>query len=116
MGVHLALMDDWMMNLEKALPAVLEAGVTVLVYVGVDDFICNVAGQDAWIKTLKYAGHDEFNEMQMQPWRIDGKIVGEAKSSKGLTYVKVHDAGHMVPMDQPAVALAMLNDCTSGQI
>ena len=31
------------------------------------------------------------------------------RSSGGFSFLRVYDAGHMVPRDQPAVALAMLN-------
>merc|ERR1712060_930303 len=34
--------------------------------------------------------------------------VGRERSSHGLTFVQVYDAGHMVPHDQPQVALGLL--------
>lgn len=36
------------------------------------------------------------------------KAVGSIKSAKGLTFLTVNEAGHMVPYDQPEVSLAML--------
>jgi len=39
-----------------------------------------------------------------------------ARSGGGsLTFLQVFEAGHMVPMDQPAAALAMLNTFTSNK-
>jgi len=35
-------------------------------------------------------------------------------SLSGLSFVKVHGAGHMVPRDQPAAALAMLQMFLNG--
>ena len=34
---------------------------------------------------------------------------GELRSANGFQFLRVFDAGHMVPRDQPAAALAMLN-------
>ena len=36
------------------------------------------------------------------------------RSSGGLTFLQVYDAGHMVPTDQPAVALAMIQNFING--
>ena len=115
MAVHFALLGDWMANLELRLPAVLAAGVDVMVYAGVDDFICNVAGQDAWTRGMAWPGQEEFNGAELAPWVLgDGTQAGAAKVAHGpagsgsLSLVHVAHAGHMVPMDQPAAALDML--------
>lgn len=39
---------------------------------------------------------------------VDGKAAGEIKSHKNLHFLRVYDAGHMVPMDQPKNAHEML--------
>lgn len=38
-----------------------------------------------------------------------GAKAGELRTSGPLSFLRVLDAGHMVPMDQPAAALAMVN-------
>lgn len=98
---------------------VIDAGISVLVYAGDKDFICNWIGQELWLKELQWSGLSEFNSRQRQVWNFEGNNVGEYKSakttgSKGpagaeLAFVRVYEAGHMVPHDQPKVAKAMLD-------
>ena len=38
---------------------------------------------------------------------------GELRTSGPLSFLRVLDAGHMVPMDQPAAALRMINAFTA---
>ena len=40
--------------------------------------------------------------------RVDGRVAGSYKSYRGLTFMKLSDAGHLVPMDQPRTALDMV--------
>ena len=47
---------------------------------------------------------------------IPGTTGGMLRSSNGFSFLRVYDAGHMVPRDQPAVALAMLNAFIAGTI
>lgn len=42
------------------------------------------------------------------------KPVGECESVEPLTFCKVYQAGHMVPMDQPESAFAMLRTFITG--
>ena len=51
----------------------------------------------------------EFNAAPVTNWTVAGTPAGEKRSANGFTFLRVYDAGHMVPRDQPANALAMLN-------
>jgi len=42
-------------------------------------------------------------------WKVNGKAAGALKSHENLHFLRVYDAGHMVPMNQPEAALEMLN-------
>jgi hypothetical protein len=42
------------------------------------------------------------------------KGAGLARTANGLTFLQVYDAGHMVPADQPEIALDMLHDFVTG--
>eukprot|EP00729_Bicosta_minor_P010477 gene10477-21803_t len=57
------------------------------------DYICNWLGNQAWTLALDWPHKEDFNNDVPKNW----------------TTPEVYDAGHMVPRDQPAVALAMLN-------
>jgi serine carboxypeptidase-like clade IV len=106
--VHSYLTQDWMTNLEKNIPAMLAAGVRVLVYAGDKDFICNFEGNKRWVNAMQWAGAAEFAAAPTLGWTVEGEPAGLAKSANGLTLLQVYDAGHMVPMDKPAAALDML--------
>ena len=108
MGVHLALLGDWMKEFETDVVLTLEKGVRVLVYSGKNDFICNYMGGHDWTDQMKWPGKTQFDAKNFTDWIIDGKKVGEFKSYQNLTFLEVESAGHMVPMDQPEVALEMV--------
>jgi len=90
-------------------PYVLKAGVRVMVYSGMLDLICNYFGGAMWTSGMKWPGQTKFNNLPLQDWTYNGDVAGHVKSYQGFTWLEVEDAGHMVPHDQPAVALQMLN-------
>jgi cathepsin A (carboxypeptidase C) len=59
---------------------------------------------------LEWDRGDEFRAAGEHDW----KGTGLAQSAKGLTFLQVYDAGHMVPADQPEVSLDMLKIFVSG--
>jgi cathepsin A (carboxypeptidase C) len=63
---------------------------------------------------LPWPGKDGFNKASDHSWMVDGQEAGIARSYKGFTFLKVHNAGHMVPMNQPKNALAMLKQFLAG--
>ena len=116
-GVHAALTTDWMKNLEVHIPELLDSGdVKVLIYAGDKDLICNWLGNERWTLAMKWGGKAGYNAAPVTPWTPlnphDGTPVhaGEYREFANLKFLKVYDAGHMVPMDQPGVALQMLDD------
>ena len=118
--VHTDFMHDWMLNYEPIIPEMLENGIRLMIYAGVEDFICNWMGNYAWVSEMAWAGadgtsgQDDFNSKGFKEWKsLDGKsVAGEVKSSGPLSFVKVAAAGHMVPMDQPENALKMIYSFT----
>jgi len=109
MVVHSEMLGDWMGNFADDIPLLLQNNVSVLVYSGTEDWICNYLGGQRWVNNLDWQGQKQFNSLDLQPWKYKMKTVGLGKAYAGLTWLEVFDAGHMVPMDQPANALDMLN-------
>ncbi|KAJ8768682.1 hypothetical protein K2173_023586 [Erythroxylum novogranatense] len=114
--VYQALQTDWMRNLEKGIPALLENGIRVLVYVGEEDLICNWLGNSWWVNAIKWSGQKQFVAAPSVPFTVEGSEAGELKSHGPLSFLKVHSAGHMVPMDQPKAALEMLKTWMQGNL
>jgi carboxypeptidase C (cathepsin A) len=117
MQVNQQFSSDWMKTQEATVPPLLEAGIRVLIYAGDADFICNWMGNKAWVEALPWAGHAAFAAADDHDWNVGGAKAGTARSATStgtLTFLQVNGAGHMVPMDQPVNALAMVNTFTSG--
>ncbi|CAO2813002.1 unnamed protein product [Amaranthus hypochondriacus] len=114
--VYDAMQMDWMRNLEVGIPALLEDGVKLLVYAGENDLICNWLGNSRWVHAMEWSGQKDFTTARTVSFSVDGKEAGQLKSHGPLAFLKVHDAGHMVPMDQPKAALEMLKRWTQGTL
>lgn len=94
----------------------LDKGIPVLLYAGDKDFICNWLGNHEWLDALEYSGSDVFSKKLLQPWyTAEGKLAGEVKNHEKFTFLRVYDAGHMVPFDQPEASLDMFNRWISGE-
>ncbi|KIO24205.1 hypothetical protein M407DRAFT_77252 [Tulasnella calospora MUT 4182] len=105
---------DGSKNTAALIPDLLADGVRFLIYAGNADFMCNAIGNLEWMEALDNVFADEFRSAALVPWQTlnTGKIAGKVKSAGGggftagnFTYVVVHEAGHMVPYDQPEAAL-----------
>ena len=119
----------------------LEKNIPVLIYAGDKDYICNWLGNYMWVNKLDYEDGEIFASLPLQPW-IPQKVrkseaeaeaeaeadqkgsiysstessvpAGQVKNYKHFTYLRIYDAGHMVPYDQPKNSLAMLNAWIQG--
>jgi len=107
---------DWMQNYQQMIPDQLNDGIKVLIYAGDQDYICNWLGNQAWTQALPWPHQGDFNSTAPKEWDVAGKAAGTLQTSNGFSFLRVYDAGHMVPRDQPANALAMINAFISGAI
>ena len=106
--VHTFMLGDWISDLSPQVDYALSNGVGILVYSGDKDFICNWRGGEAWSNNIEWSGQQLFQDAGYQNWTVDGEPAGEFKQHDQFTFLRVYDAGHMVPMDQPKNALEML--------
>ncbi|CAA2933752.1 serine carboxypeptidase-like [Olea europaea subsp. europaea] len=114
LSVYDSLKTDWMRNYEVVIPALLENGVKLLVYVGEYDLICNWLGNSRWVDAMVWSGQKNFVSAPSVPFKVDGVEAGLQKSSELLTFLKVYNAGHWVPMDQPKASLEMIKRWLQG--
>eukprot|EP00003_Mantamonas_plastica_P014341 TRINITY_DN2487_c0_g1_i9.p1 TRINITY_DN2487_c0_g1~~TRINITY_DN2487_c0_g1_i9.p1 ORF type:complete len:188 (-),score=56.51 TRINITY_DN2487_c0_g1_i9:649-1212(-) len=110
--VHQKLSNDWFVSQMDKLPSILESGVRVMMYSGLDGFICNHAGVDDYLRKVQWSGQDAYLQSAKVPWYdADKNIAGWVKGGKGkLEMRNLSLAGHMVPADQPARALQMISE------
>jgi len=113
MQINLRFMmaGDWMKPYHQLVPGILAEGVRVLIYAGDADYICNHFGNKAWALEVEWDGQDGFNDAEDQIWtsKITGRTAGEFRSYEGLTYLRVYEAGHMVPYDQAEASSEFIN-------
>ncbi|KAK6926718.1 Peptidase S10, serine carboxypeptidase [Dillenia turbinata] len=114
--VYQALLADFMRNWEVVIPPLLEDGIRFLAYVGEYDLICNWLGNARWIQAMKWSGQKDYGASRSVGFVVDGKEAGVSNSYGPLTFLKVHDAGHLVPMDQPKASLEMLQRWIQGNL
>ncbi|KAF4756597.1 hypothetical protein FOZ63_025866, partial [Perkinsus olseni] len=101
---------------------VLNRGLQVLIYAGDQDYLCNWLGNQAWTSALPWAHRAEFNGEQPKLWGKrddDGALVmpvGHLKQYENFAFLRVYNAGHMVPMDKPPEALYMFAQFVEGSV
>jgi carboxypeptidase C (cathepsin A) len=113
--IKLVFAGDWMLSFAGATKSILEAGVPMLIYHGENDFIVNWIGGQDWTNALQWRGAAGFAAAANTTYTVDGEAVGSYKSYGGLTFMKLENAGHLVPMDAPKAALDMVNKFMHGQ-
>jgi carboxypeptidase D len=90
--------------------ALLEDGVRLLFFNGMDDLICNHVGTEIALLNLPYSKREDYIQAQRYSWTFQNNVVGYVKEHENLQYLKVLNSGHMVPMDLPEVALEMMRN------
>lgn len=88
-------------------------GVKVIVYEGQLDMICGTLGAELWISKIKWDGLSEFLKASRKPLYAPSKLEKREtgaflKSYKNFGLYYILNAGHMVPIDAPEMALEMI--------
>jgi serine carboxypeptidase-like clade 4 len=109
-NLEMALLGgDWMTSTMSDVKFILESKVNMLIYAGEYDFVCNWEGNFAWVEGMEWSGQQGWQQSANNTYLVDGEEHGSTKAFENLTFLKVKDAGHMVPLDQPKAALDMFN-------
>ena len=102
------LEKDLMFSTMYAIEGLLDGGINVLIYAGMDDLACNWMGNDVWIRKLKWTYKSRWALQPWAEWKQDGELKAYYKGYQNFAFVKIKNAGHFVPMDQPAFAKLMI--------
>ncbi|KAI9261698.1 Alpha/Beta hydrolase protein [Sporodiniella umbellata] len=110
-GYQFDLNGDGVLDFSPKVAETLNAGIHVLLYVGEMDWVCNWIGNLKWSLSMNWKGKNGYNQASTKPWynSITGKLAGNIKSFENLSFLRVFDAGHMVPLDQPENSLDFFN-------
>ncbi|RDW81858.1 carboxypeptidase-4 [Coleophoma cylindrospora] len=124
------LSNDLGISMIPEVQYLLASQIDILIYQGNLDLACNTAGAKRWTNAMPWKGQPAFAAKNLVPWTsvVDGKemevgmwkevniqmIDGDEKMTR-FALVTIDGSGHMVPQDQPEVALDMLNRWLAGE-
>lgn len=87
---------DWPLNFDTKISPLLEAGIQVLIYAGVEDFICNWLGNERWVDVLPWSGNGQWQSQPAQSWTpTNSTKAGTVRQLGNLAFVKVNAAVRM---------------------
>ncbi|KAI9066342.1 alpha/beta-hydrolase [Trametes sanguinea] len=91
------------------------ANVSIVFYSGNDDSLVQHRGTEVIIQNMTFGGVQGFSRKPSTPWFDDaGNFAGIVHQERGLTYVLVDGAGHLIPEWKPAQALVFLREFVLG--
>jgi len=105
-------------NSAAFLPPLLEDGIRVLIYAGNADAMCNYLGNKEWFTSLptifsseiaKQVKTHPFNLKHPKSGKSSGNYYKAGPGAGNYSFIEIYEAGHMVPTDQPEVALDMFS-------
>ncbi|KAI5868098.1 Alpha/Beta hydrolase protein [Durotheca rogersii] len=106
---------DWSKPFHRLVPDIIKQ-IPVLVYAGDADYICNWLGNKAWSEALEWSGKKGFNAAELKGLETgSGSEYGQVKSSGNFTFMRIYQAGHMVPFNQPEGSLDFFNRWIRGE-
>ncbi|OAV91764.1 hypothetical protein PTTG_03754 [Puccinia triticina 1-1 BBBD Race 1] len=91
----------------KVLPNVIAKSKRTIVAHGKFDGRLPIQGISLGLQSMTWAGKQGFTKPIDVDFKVDGKSLGNFRTERGLTYVQVSEAGHMIPQDAPVAALAI---------
>ncbi|EIW57736.1 alpha/beta-hydrolase [Trametes versicolor FP-101664 SS1] len=91
------------------------ANVSIVFYSGNDDSLVQHHGTEVIIQNMTFGGVQGFTRPPSTPWFDDaGEFAGIVHQERGLAYVLIAGAGHLVPEWKPAQALVFLREFVLG--
>lgn len=112
------LKEDIMQSVKPWLAALMDKDkYKVLIYSGQLDIIIAYPLTDSFLSSMQWSGAEAFDKAPRKIWkRPDGKgVAGYVRTVGNFTQVLVRDAGHILPYDQPEVALDLITRFIDGK-
>ncbi|KAK9765292.1 Cell death protease [Basidiobolus ranarum] len=106
--VNTILGDDTSAPPKDLLPGLL-ARVPILLFYGDQDLVCNHIGIEKALQKIEWNGAKGFGNDMAESWFVNDKLVGMHSSARNLTYLRIFNASHMVPVDKRNESYAMIN-------
>lgn len=107
---YLALQHQDGLGVTEEITNLLENNIPMLFYNGMNDLVCNHIGTEKSLMKLEWSKIQDWTMANRFTWTLDGsdKPTAYVHEYQNLIYLKIPRSGHMVPQDQPEVALKMI--------
>jgi len=107
---YYALLDQDGLGVIDEVVDILDTGnIRLLFFNGMYDIICNHVGNERFLERMKWKGTKNWITSERYAWgNLQHGPAGYVKEYENLIFLKIRDAGHMVPLDQPRVSLDMI--------
>ncbi|XP_054933162.2 probable serine carboxypeptidase CPVL [Dermacentor andersoni] len=112
------LQEDIMQSVKPWLASLMDKPqYKVLIYNGQLDIIIAYPLTDNFVCSIQWSGKEAFDKAERKIWkRPDGNgVAGYVRKVGNFTQVLVRDAGHILPYDQPEVALDLITRFIEGK-
>jgi carboxypeptidase D len=90
------------------LPQLAAQDLPILIFAGDQDIICNYVGIKKALDFMTWNSEQGFGSKTLQDMKFDGKALGRVAEARGVSYMQVYNASHMVGMSQPEGALHIM--------
>jgi carboxypeptidase D len=109
--------DDREIGVTQAMRDLLAANVTLILYWGDADYVCNwlagtVTADELSQTSPQAAGYSSAGFANIST--SDGEVHGQVRQSGKFAYVRIYESGHEVPFYKPLVALEMFERVVKG--
>jgi carboxypeptidase C (cathepsin A) len=105
--------DGRIFRILENIRSLLRKGITVMLFVGDADYVCNVIGNEAVADEIGHEGFDEAGYAALET--SDHTKHGEVKQAGIFSFVRIYDSGHEVPFYQPLAALEIFERAIAGK-
>jgi carboxypeptidase C (cathepsin A) len=111
---------DWAHSYQPELAELLNDGLRILIFAGDADLVCNWIGNRAWTLAIEWQGKHGFTQADEVDFvvpkdplgvvRDDSPVVGgTVRQFENFAFLRVFNAGHLVPKNQPVTSWVMLD-------
>eukprot|EP01017_Pseudomicrothorax_dubius_P042180 TRINITY_DN6849_c0_g1_i5.p1 TRINITY_DN6849_c0_g1~~TRINITY_DN6849_c0_g1_i5.p1 ORF type:complete len:497 (-),score=103.84 TRINITY_DN6849_c0_g1_i5:96-1502(-) len=105
--VREALVEEFVLSRVNELAFVVEK-IPVLIYIGQDNFVTNVAGTQVWLSKLEWSKQKEFNQADFTQFKVNEIPVGRIKSTDNLSFAVINNSGMLLESEQVLATLEVV--------
>ncbi|XP_031640001.1 venom serine carboxypeptidase-like [Contarinia nasturtii] len=107
--VYIKMKGDFMKTAMHWTEKLLNEGLRIMYYSGNLDLIVAYPLSENAYQHMKWNGAEKYLSARRKPFKVNSKLAGYIKVTDNFVDAIVLNAGHMVPTDQPEVALDLID-------